>query len=83
MLFDEKFRKLRASFARNAPTDPAQEPISNVGLGPKLPALSIADLLAPMDAAASAAPRAPFKNIRLEDLFVTHASRATRQRPRF
>ena len=69
MLFDEKFRKLRASFSRDAPTAPAQHP--NGGLDSKLAALSIANLLAPTDARASAAPHAPARSVNLEDLFVT------------
>jgi hypothetical protein len=72
MLFDEKFRKLRASFSRHAPTHQPATPVSVDDLALEIPSVPIATLLA-TDAVSLAARRALPKSIKLEDLFVTQS----------
>jgi hypothetical protein len=72
MLFDEKFRKLRASFSRHAPAHQPTTPVSVDDIALEIPSLPIATILA-TDAETLAARRALPKNLKLEDLFVTQS----------
>ncbi len=72
MLFDEKFRKFRASFSRHATTHQPATPVSVDDLALEIPSLSITTLLS-TDAVSLAARRALPKSIKLEDLFVTQS----------
>ena len=72
MLFDEKFRKFRASFSRNAPAHQPTTSVSVDDIALGTPSLPIATLLA-TDAATRADRRTLSKNIKLEDLFVTQS----------